>query len=311
MAISEFELIARFFGRPGAERAEVVVGIGDDAAVLEVPPDRMVLVDVSHFAVERHFAADDPPASVAHRALGGALARVAARGAEPFAFTLALTLPNVDEPWLEAFSAALAALALRQRVALIGGDTTRGALSLTLNLQGLIHPGELVPARGAAPGDLLFVAGPLGGPALALLDRLGELRLPKAERDAAYHTLHFPEPEPDLGRALAGLASAAGALDDGLCAGIEALLGGTGAGASVHLEQLPVDPVLRPRLHQAGGWNLLRDGPAPAQVCFALPASHQEQLAARLQHTSIRAAWIGTVERAGGVRFLLPDGSAL
>ncbi|MGL5334544.1 MAG: thiamine-phosphate kinase, partial [Enterovibrio sp.] len=162
MSLSEFELIERYCLRQKVERDDVLVGIGDDAAVLRVPPGMRLAVTTDSLVAGNHFPADVDPALLAHKALIANISDLAAMGATPAWCSLALTLPQIDTDWLEKFCAHFFALAHEHQITLIGGDTTKGPLALTITLQGFVEEDKIMRRVGAKEGDLVFVTGNLG-----------------------------------------------------------------------------------------------------------------------------------------------------
>jgi thiamine-monophosphate kinase len=233
------------------------------------------------------------------------MARVAARGAVPAWCTAGLTLPEGDDPWLAALRDGLAALARSQGVALVGGDTTRGPLSLTLCCHG---PTPLPLAGVSRAGDLVYVLGELGGAALGLLARSGELRLPGPDRRACERALDLPEPPVAVAPVLAAHARAAAVTWDGLEATLEGLLGGIGLGATLHPELLPVAGCARPYLDLAGGPALALRAAGGLALTATVEGARQGEFEVALAETGLPFAWVGTVERTPGVRALDPEG---
>ena len=310
VALSEFGLIDRYFARQRPRRADVRLGVGDDAAVLDVPPATDVVIASSTVAAgPAGVGALPPPEEVAHQALAGALAGLAAAGADPAWFTLALTLPSPEPTWLEPFSDTLLALGQRYGVELVGGDTTSGPLTVTVHAHGLAPAGGVTPACGARPGDLIYVTGTLGDAGLAILARRQELRLPRQDREQVEGRLARPEPRLEHGRAVRGLASAAVDLPDGLAGGLCELLAADGPGATLYAEQLPISDTLRRYLERAGGWVLPLTAPGDGELCFTLAPGRQAELGTRLGDRRPGCAWVGTVDRAPGLRCLLADGT--
>lgn len=237
----EFEIIARYFTRPVVDPA-VRVGIGDDAAI--VVPDGAIAVAVDTLVSGTHFPPDLAAEAIGHRALAVNLSDLAAVGARPRWATLALSLSEVDPDWLEGFARGFFRLAGRHGVSLIGGDTTRGPLSITVGIIGDAADAPLLRS-GGRPGDRLLVSGTLGDAAAAL----GHLATPEAERNAEARALierfAFPEPRVALGCALAGIARAAIDISDGLLADLGHICRQSGCGAALDLDALPLSPALR------------------------------------------------------------------
>jgi thiamine-monophosphate kinase len=306
----EFDLIDRYFARPRPRRADVRLGIGDDAAVLDVSAGtEIVVASDTYTSGPPGAAALPPPEEIAHRALAGALAGLAAAGASPAWFTLALTLPAAAPDWLEPFSRTLLDLGAQFGAELVGGDTTSGPLAVTVHAHGVVPAGGATPPSGARPGDLIFVTGTLGDAGLAILARRGEVRLPGKDRALVERRLTRPEPRLTSGWAIRGLASAAVDLPDGLAGGLSELLGPDGPGATLYAEQLPISETLRRHLERSGGWVLPLTGPGDGEMCFTLAAERQAELAARLGDHPPGCTWVGTVDRAPGLRCLLADGT--
>lgn len=308
MALTEFELIAKFFARPRVARGDVILGVGDDAAVVRVPEGAEVVVEITTLA-GAEMAESRNPRDLGHRSLALPLARVAARGASPCWATLALTQRQADAAWLNAFSDGLLSLAARHAVQLIGGDTTRGPASATVHAHGQVARGRAVPAAQSNPGDLVYVTGALGDTALAVLALTGELQLPVTPRQQVLDHAARPAPPVAYGPVLAGLATGATSLGDGLAAGLDALLRDAGAGATVQVERLPVSPTLAANFERAGGWTLPLHSQEPCGLCFTVPPDLQDELERRLRDVDPPCTWVGTVEGRAGLRCTLDDGT--
>jgi thiamine-monophosphate kinase len=240
MALTEFNLIERYFTRPAAAPdPDVILGIGDDAALVRVPTGMELAVATDTLVEGVHFPPQTAPETIGHKALAVNLSDMAAMGAEPRWATLALTLPQADEDWLTAFSSGFLALAAAEGVQLIGGDTTRGPLSITVQILGLLPSGSALRRSGACAGDLVYVTGTLGdaGLALRMLQHAhgsAAVAAPLAQR------LNQPQPRTQEGLALRGIASAAIDISDGLCADLGHILAASGVGAHINLAALPL-----------------------------------------------------------------------
>lgn len=273
MALDEFALIQRHFTRTTAVR----LGIGDDAALLDVPAGETLAVTSDTLVAGRHFPDDATPFDIGWKALAVNLSDLAAMGAQPLGVTLALTLPEADDAWLADFARGFFALAEREGVPLIGGDTTRGPLSLTVTALGSVPPALALRRDGAQPGDLLCVSGTVGDAGLGLAVALGHET--GAEADALQR-LHRPEPRLALGLALRGLATAALDVSDGLAQDLGHLLTASGQrGARLALEALPLSSALRARpWRQAVDWALTAGD--DYELLFTVPAARRADLAA-------------------------------
>jgi thiamine-monophosphate kinase len=259
----EFDIIRDHFTRK-PRRREVLLGVGDDAALLQVPPGCDLALTTDTLVAGRHFADEADPADIGWKALAVSLSDLAAMGAEPAWFTLALTLPRNDPDWLRRFSTGLFELAQQHSIDLVGGDTTQGPLSISIQAHGLVPAGQALRRTGAVPGDLVCVTGTLGDAALALAQGPASAQTLQAR-------LHRPTPRVAEGIALRGLAHAAIDLSDGLAADLGHVLRASGVGAMLDLDALPVSeafsrtapPELRLRLVLSGGDDY--------ELCTCLP----------------------------------------
>lgn len=234
--MNEFELIRRYFQR-GALPDWCPIGIGDDAAMLRPPAGEALLICTDTLIAGRHFPLETAPADIGWKALGVNLSDLAAMGGKPLGFLLNLTLPEADETFIAAFAQGLFAMADQAGVALIGGDTTRGPLSISITALGSVVEGHALRRDGARVGDHVAIVGDLGGAALAL----------EQGRAASSHlrqALDRPWPQLQAGQALAGQAHAAIDVSDGLAADLGHILEASGVGAELHLEDLPLHPEL-------------------------------------------------------------------
>lgn len=238
--MGEFELIRRFFQRP-VRRKDVVLGSGDDCALLSVPAESLLAVSTDTLVAGVHFFADMDPVKLGHKALAVNLSDLAAMGAEPRWVSLALTLPEVDEAWVAGFAQGFLELADFYNVELVGGDMTRGPLSITVSIKGIVPERSALLRSGAQPGDAVFVTGQLGDAALALQQRLAHQTV---SPDYLLTRLEQPEPRILAGMALRGLASSCLDISDGLASDLRHILQASGVSAQIELSQLPLSPAL-------------------------------------------------------------------
>ena len=243
--MSEFDLIRRYFTRPAPA---TLLGVGDDAALLQVTPGKVLAVSSDMLVCGTHFFADADPYLLGHKALAVNLSDLAAMGAVPRWATLAIALPAADEAWLAQFSAGFFALAGAHGVELVGGDTTRGPLNLCVTIFGEVAAVQALRRSGAQAGDEIWVSGCLGNAALALAHLQGRAALSDAAFAACATALHQPQPRLALGLALCGVANSAIDISDGLLADLGHILDASRLGAEIEFAALPVSAVLRARL---------------------------------------------------------------
>jgi thiamine-monophosphate kinase len=304
VALTEFGLIKRYFSNLVNQQQAVALGVGDDCALLRISPDCVLATSVDTLGCDVHFPAQAEAADIAHRALAVNLSDLAAMGAKPLAFTLALTLPEVDESWLASFAAGLAESAAHYGVALIGGDTTRGPLSITVTVYGELEEHLALCRHGAKAGDAVYVSGSLGDSARAL-----EQILAGRPNDDYFHNRFFkPEVDFALAQALCGKASAAIDVSDGLLADLGHIAAASDVGIVLNAEAIPLsNELLRCGERDA----LLRDyalaGGEDFRLAFCMP-EHQEEALKRAGHCFTR---IGLVEAGAGLQLLNSDGNAV
>lgn len=308
MSLSEFELIRRFFTR-AKSREDTVLGIGDDAALVRVPPG-MELAAASDTLVEGvHFPRDTVPFDIGYKALAVNLSDLAAMGAEPAWAMLSLAVPAAEESWLAEFARGLFELADRHNVELIGGDTVCGPLSVTVQVLGLVPAGVALRRAGARPGDVIYVTGTLGDAGLALYDKQGGVVLDDAERTALHPRLDRPAPRVAEGLALRGIAGAAIDISDGLLADLGHILEASGVGATIQVERLPLSATLRAHLEPADGWRLALGAGDDYELCFSVAPAKQPALERALADVSCGYTRIGIIEDIPGLRCRREDGT--
>ena len=235
-ALGEFDLIRRYFERPVRRAA---LGVGDDCALLTLSPGMQLAVSTDMLVEGRHFLSTVPTRRLGHKALAVNLSDLAACGARPLAFTLALSLPRADETFVAGLAEGLFALAEAHDIELVGGDTTAGPLNLCITVMGEVPAGQALLRSGARPGDELWVSGQLGDARLALEVFRGRLALDAAAMEQVRTAMEQPQPRVQLGTALRGVASAAIDLSDGLIGDLGHILQRSGVGAQVELARLP------------------------------------------------------------------------
>jgi thiamine-monophosphate kinase len=298
--ISETELIERFFAGLGAQRTDVLLGIGDDAALLRVAAHEDLVLTTDALIEGVHFLPGAPAHSLGHRALAVNLSDIAAMGASPSWALLSLNLPHADEVWLEAFAAGFGALAQQHGVALVGGNVSRGPLSITVQLAGTVPEGQALRRDGARAGQALYVSGQVGDAAAGLKVLRAELRIAGDAADYLQRRFEYPQPRVQLGAALRGLASACIDVSDGLYVDAQRLLRASGCGACIELERLPVSPALRLALGDSA-WQQALDGGEDYELCFSAPAANAAAIAAAAAGHATTVTCIGSIGPTRGV----------
>ena len=319
--MSEFDLIRRHFTRP---TPSAVLGVGDDAALFEVSAGNVLAVSSDMLVSGTHFFPDADPYALGHKTLAVNLSDLAAMGAVPRWATLAIALPAVDESWLAAFSAGFFALANAHHVALIGGDTTRGALNLCVTIFGEVPSHLALRRAGAQVGDEIWVSGRLGDAALALAHLQHRIALTEAEFAAVAPALHQPQPRVALGLALRGIAHSALDISDGLLGDLGHILAASRVGAEIEWAALPVSETLRgvlgsqlpsppasfaplaslsPRAGE-GSSELLQQcvlsGGDDYELCFTAPLHHHADVVHRARKVGVPVTRIGHIVAGQG-----------
>jgi thiamine-monophosphate kinase len=307
--LGEFELIRRFFMRDEAARGArpgVILGIGDDAAVLALPPDTELVAAVDTVVAGRHFPEGTDAHSIGHRALAVNLSDLAAMGATPSWATLALTMPSVDAAWLERFAAGLLDLADSHGVTLVGGDTTRGPLTVSVQIMGHVPRGAALRRSGAHAGDLMAVTGTLGdgGAGLAFVTTP-----PAPENRAAALELirrfDYPAPRVRFGLAARGIATAAMDLSDGLVADLPKLAQASGLAAHVAVERLPLSSAMRAAVPLAQARDFALGAGDDYELLLAVPPPRYTELEAAAGQLNLTLTRIGEFRDGGGVTWSL------
>ena len=311
--MGEFDLIARYFTRPVRH---AVVGVGDDCALLAPRPGMQLAISSDMLVEGRHFFADVDPEALGHKALAVNLSDLAACGARPLAFTLALALPRVDEAWLAGFSRGLLALADAHGCELVGGDTTQGPLNLCITVFGEVPAGQALLRSGARAGDDIYVSGTLGDARLALEALLGHMTLPPALLEHTRQRLERPTPRVALGLALRGLATSAMDVSDGLLGDLVHLLKASQAGARIEAETATnlIAAGAHPQSAEAKfPLNLLRQcalaGGDDYELLFTAPPRHRAAVAQAGAACSTPVTRIGTVLPTPGLQVVDAHGA--
>jgi thiamine-monophosphate kinase len=303
MPLNEFEIIRRYFERQQPAGSMISQGIGDDAAVIGSRENDDLVIAIDTLVEAVHFPSDTPAFDIGYKALAVNLSDMAAMGAEPVWFTLALTLPEADEAWLSEFSRGLFNLADAAGVTLVGGDTTRGPLTVTVQIGGYVPQGQALLRNGAKPGDRIYVSGTLGD-ALLALQLLQQEGVGSAKAHAELWTrLNRPQPRLREGQALRGIARCAIDISDGLLADLGHLLEVAKCGATVQLDQIPVSAAALAVLDRCPAWRpLVWQGGDDYELCFCVAPEKWEQLEQLMSTEDLHFRCIGTIEAEPGLR---------
>jgi thiamine-monophosphate kinase len=296
MACGEFSLIARYFDRVRSSRRDVETGIGDDCALLTVAEKQLLAISTDTLVSGIHFLADIDPRDLGYKALAVNLSDLAAMGADPTWLTLAITLPEVDESWLEAFSDSLFEQLDYYDMQLIGGDTTRGPLSMTLGIHGLVPVGRALKRSGARPGDWIYVTGTPGDSAAGLAILQDRLTVADPEQATYLKKRHLrPTPRILHGQALRDLASSAIDLSDGLISDLGHILKASECGARVDLDALPYSEAVKANVDAERALQWALSGGEDYELCFTVPELNRGALEVAIGNLGIPFTCIGQI----------------
>lgn len=291
-AVAEFDLIRRYFAVHAPRHPFTQLGIGDDCALLNLPAGQQLAVTTDTMVENVHFFADADPESLGHKLLAVNLSDLAAMGAEPFAVTLALTLPKVDEDWLQAFANGFISLAKQHNVDLIGGDTTSGPLTLSVQAMGAVPQGMALLRSKAEVGDLIYVTGQLGNAGLGLKITQG---YPCADAELPLRSFNQPLPRVSEGMALRGVANACIDISDGLASDLGHILERSQVGACLDWAQIPLSKPVQDYIQQTGDWQLPLIAGDDYELCFTVPETLADKVPAS-------CCCVGVIEAEPGLR---------
>ena len=305
MAQDEFAIIEQYFSDIGKPVADLALGIGDDAAIVDVPSAEQLVVSMDTLVSGVHFPPDTSPADIAYKALAVNLSDLAAMAATPAWFLMSLTLPQNDTTWLQQFADGLRQTADAFKLQLIGGDTCHGGLSISIQIAGLVPSGRYVTRGQANPGDLILVTGELGNAALGLAQRQGEIDLPQELREKCLLALNRPLPRLELSPFLRQFASAAIDISDGLQGDLAHVLKASGCGANIGQSALPVNAWIAER----GAYHYALAAGDDYEICCCVPAKYRTEIESwNHEHPDCRLSEIGEIIGSG---YFLHDGENL
>ncbi len=305
--LHEFEIITKYFFRPVKNTAQISLGIGDDAALMTVPPGYELACTVDTLVEGTHFPANSEAKDIGFKSLAVSLSDLAAMGAEPLTALLALTLPHADENWLEQFRSGFFSLAERYQVELIGGNITQGPLTINTVAYGCAPAGKALRRSGAKPGDLIYVTGALGDAGLALQQIQQGAILPPSLHQRFFQ----PEPRIKAGLALREIATAAIDISDGLAADLTKLLTASGVGGSIQTQNLPLSAIMH-RLRNPEQANLLAlTAGEDYELCFTSSRHNQDDVKKIFKDLDCELHFLGTVEPGSGLKIYQENGALL
>lgn len=297
----EFSIIDRYFNWQYQARfpalEAIKLGIGDDAAVLTMPSNKQLVVSVDTLIEGVHFPADTSPHAIAHKALSVNLSDLAAMGADPAWFTLALTLPSIDEVWLQEFSSSLKELSNQQAIYLIGGDTTKGKLSITIQAMGWVDPLNIMKRSGANHGDYLYVSGTVGDAAAGLAVLQQRLYLNPYDTSECVSRLEYPQARLPLSRLIRGFATACIDVSDGLMADLGHILKASKLGAKINVSQLPMSPVLKKLHDQQKALQYALAGGDDYELLFTIKPADELRLRELVERRKLPITCIGVLDK--------------
>ena len=307
MASREIEFIQLIYALAPDNDSTVVLGGGDDGAVVEIPPDHQVVWTVDTMVAGTHFFPETSPASIGHKILAVNLSDLAAMGAKPKWITLALSHPDLNEHWLQAFCDGFFSLARLHGVSLIGGDTTRGPLSLTVQAAGIVKKGRYLTRSGAKPDDLIYVTGTIGDAGLAL-KILQSSPVSGSPSNDLLERLHHPTPRVAWGLALAEFAHAAIDISDGLAHDLNQVLTASGVGGTLILEKIPVSGILADYIVQSQDWSLILAAGDDYELCFTTAPQHGPVIEKLARQLAVPCTCVGQVSKKAGLHIEYQDG---
>ncbi len=297
--MNEFSIIDKYFSWNCDN--SVSVGVGDDCAVIELDSEYQIVTSVDTLIEGVHFSSSNSAADIAYKSLSVNLSDLAAMGAIAKYFTLAISLPRVDEKWLSEFANSLKQIANKYNIDLVGGDTTKGHLSITINVTGFIERGKSLLRSGAKPGDLIFVSNNIGDAAYALRQKQRN----EPATLSAMNRLNTPEPRLSLGRSLVGIANSCIDISDGLEQDLSHILNSSKVGARISTDKLPLSKEVSEYIESTGDWCIALAGGDDYELCFSVDKRNKKNVHQIESDLKIKLSEIGVITPNGG---LIVDG---
>lgn len=278
--MNEFDIIKEFFSKQSFARRDVILGVGDDAAIVEVPINQQLAITTDTLIAGVHFPQHTAAYDIGYKSLAVNLSDLAAMGATPAWITLALSLPDANEKWLSEFRCGLFDLAQRYNTQLIGGDLTHGALTITIEAFGFVEKNQAIKRSGAKPGDLIYVTNTIGDAALGLRILQNNITVPETYKDYLVSRLNRPEPRIEMGKQLRNMATAAIDISDGLAVDLQHILEQSKVGAKINVDSLPLSNELSRSVTQEQAIELALMGGDDYELCFTVSKEREVKIPA-------------------------------
>lgn len=303
--MKEFDLIKHYFSEQTVNRKDVVKGIGDDCAILQINGNHQLAVTTDTLVVGVHFPMDTAARAIGHKVIAVSLSDLASMGAEPTWVSLAITLPHIDEVWVKDFCSGVFELCEYFNVQLIGGDTTQGPLSVTVTAQGYVPVEKHISRSGANAGDWLYVTGEIGDAALALQVKQGKVEVETIYQEALQRKLDFPQPRVLVGQALREYASAAIDISDGLAADLSHICTESNVGVNLIIDNLPLSTIMRDSVTLDDAYKLALNGGDDYELLFTVCDDKKVAMETAIANTSVEITCIGQLNSSHKITTLL------
>jgi thiamine-monophosphate kinase len=309
MAASEFELIKQYFQSLTDLDSSIQCGIGDDAAIVKIPQGMDVVLSMDTLLESTHFPAETDPFDIGYKALAVNLSDMAAMGAVPKWVLLSISLPENDETWLKEFASGFLELAKQHSVSLIGGDMSRGPLSITLQIQGLVPTDTALKRDGAQKGDLIYVTGSLGDAGVGLDIIQGKLSIGNEYEAFFLNSLNRPEISIEAGLRVKQIANSAIDISDGLIADLGHILDASHVGAEIEVKKIPLSETMQRCIDETTAWDYALTSGDDYKLCFTASAAQHELIINTFREINIPVSCIGKIKGEAGLQLKIPEGT--
>lgn len=306
--MKEFELIQKYFAGRGPQRKDVILGVGDDAALTRIPEDMLLVVATDTMVENVHFFKDAPARSVGHKCLAVNLSDFAAMGAEPAWASVAITLPDADEEWLKEFSDGLFEIADYYQVQIIGGDTTQGPLAVTVSLKGFVREDKALLRSGAKTGDWIYVTGQLGDSALTVASKLGHVEVVETNAILSERKFNYPTARIAAGQVIKHVATSAIDISDGLVQDLGHILKASSVSAKVDVNKLPISPSVLASVGEDKAIELALMGGEDYELIFTIPEEQKAYLEQNATSMGVDFHCVGQIKGTDEGLVLVKDG---